>query len=67
MTDEVPDDIRKKLAPGFSFPKEDSRPRRGMWAPGAYFCRCTQCGVQFIGDKRAIWCADCAYDAPRSS
>lgn len=42
-------------------PKEDARAQRGMWAPGAYFCRCTRCGEDFIGDKRALWCADCAY------
>jgi hypothetical protein len=41
--------------------KDDKRPKRGMWAPGAYFCKCAKCGDTFIGDKRAIWCADCAY------
>jgi hypothetical protein len=46
------------------WPKEDSRPRRWMWAPGDYFCACVRCDEQFIGDKRAIYCADCAYKMP---
>lgn len=44
------------------FAKEDTRPKRGMWAPGKYMCECHSCGVVFVGDKRAIECADCAYD-----
>lgn len=46
-------------------PMEDERPRKGMWAPGNYFCRCVHCEEMFIGDKRAVTCADCAYaEAP---
>jgi hypothetical protein len=45
-------------------PKEDAREKRGWWAPGAYFCKCVKCDEQFIGDKRAQWCADCAYKTP---
>jgi hypothetical protein len=41
--------------------KEDKRPKRKGWAPGDYFCRCGACNEQFIGDKRATTCADCAY------
>ena len=41
--------------------KEDKRPQRGWWAPGDYICFCTLCRKTFIGDKRAGWCADCAY------
>jgi hypothetical protein len=41
--------------------KEDARPARGSWAPGNYHCKCCNCGEFFIGDKRAISCADCAY------
>lgn len=41
--------------------KEDSRPRRGGWAPGNYLNKCNCCGEEYIGDKRAIECADCAY------
>lgn len=41
--------------------KEDDRPRKGGWAPGSYHCQCHSCGEFFIGDKRAITCADCAY------
>lgn len=42
-------------------PKEDSRPRRGNWAPGGYYCKCAYCQELFTGDKRAVVCADCAY------
>lgn len=42
--------------------KRDDRPQRGCWAPGSYCCKCCGCGAAFIGDKRAIECADCAYD-----
>ena len=41
--------------------KEDNRPPKGMWAPGDYLCNCSKCGDLFIGDKRAMYCADCAY------
>jgi hypothetical protein len=41
--------------------KEDSRPARGSWAPGDYVKHCRKCGEQFMGDKRAGSCADCAY------
>ncbi len=43
------------------FPKEDSRPQLGWWAPGGYLCRCRRCDDYFAGDKRAGICADCAY------
>lgn len=41
--------------------KVDLRPPKGSWAPGDYFCRCSKCGSLFLGDKRALACADCAY------
>jgi hypothetical protein len=41
----------------------DKRPKRFGWAPGSYMNNC-QCGETFIGDKRAIMCADCAYALP---
>jgi hypothetical protein len=41
--------------------KEDLREAKGLWAPGDYLCQCTKCHEPFIGDKRAIGCADCAY------
>lgn len=44
--------------------KNDKRPKRFGWAPGGYINRCSDCGDQFIGDKRAIMCADCAYGKP---
>lgn len=46
--------------------KEDSRPMRGRWAPGGYLFKCTECGAHAIGDKRATWCANCAYVRPES-
>lgn len=42
--------------------KADTRPQKGWWAPGNYLNTCDVCGCKFIGDKRAGWCADCAYD-----
>lgn len=47
--------------------KQDSRPQRGAWAPGDYFCECRRCREPFIGDKRAIVCADCAYSDPEAA
>lgn len=44
--------------------KNDSRPQRGLWAPGNYLNKCGTCGVQYIGDKRSMDCADCAYAEP---
>lgn len=41
--------------------KHDDRPMNGAWAPGNYLNQCNRCGEQFIGDKRAVVCADCAY------
>jgi hypothetical protein len=41
--------------------KRDHRPRWGLWAPGWYSNTCLECGKHFVGDKRAKWCADCAY------
>lgn len=42
-------------------PVPDERPKRKGWAPGPYICVCLVCRQQFIGDKRAIDCAPCAY------
>jgi hypothetical protein len=42
--------------------ERNDRPQRGAWAPGDYLCRCIRCKVTFIGDKRAVMCADCAYE-----
>lgn len=47
-----------------NLPKEDKRPRNGMWAPGSYWCKCVHCEEEYIGDKRSVCCADCAYSAP---
>lgn len=41
--------------------ERDKRPQKGGWAPGMYTNICAVCRGDFIGDKRAIICADCAY------
>jgi len=41
--------------------QQDYRPQRGGWAPGLYLCQCRKCSSSFIGDKRAVECAECAY------
>lgn len=40
----------------------DAREPRGGWAPGGYLCTCHSCKLWFTGDKRAVTCADCAYE-----
>lgn len=52
---------REKLV---EFPECDPRPKRHGWAPGDYHCSCYDCKDRFIGDKRAILCAPCAYMRP---
>lgn len=51
--------------------KTDTRPQRHGWAPGEYVhgkCRGEQCkdleDSSWVGAKRAIMCADCAYAMP---
>lgn len=39
----------------------DPRPAKASWAPGSYFNICLSCEQEFIGDKRALSCAECAY------
>lgn len=39
----------------------DNREPRNGWAPGQYLGICGDCDTQFIGDKRAVRCAPCAY------
>ena len=41
--------------------KADVRPKKAGWAPGNYTCKCCVCSCDFMGDKRASSCADCAY------
>lgn len=36
--------------------------RIGAFAPGDYVCKCSVCGGQFCGDKRAGHCLNCAID-----
>jgi hypothetical protein len=40
---------------------KDERPQMGAWAPGNYSGKCIVCGGYFMGDKRALSCAPCAY------
>jgi hypothetical protein len=58
----------ERLMIGIRDAKVDDRPKRGAWAPGEYICLCAVCGDAFIGDKRAMVCADCSYqdDAERA-
>lgn len=42
--------------------KVDDRPPKGGWATGPYLNTCRRCGGDFLGDKRAWICADCAYE-----
>lgn len=44
--------------------EQDARPQKGSWAPGNYFCKCVTCKNTFLGDKRALECAPCAYGPP---
>lgn len=32
----------------------------GGYAPGSYMCKCSTCGCEFFGDKRAVKCLPCA-------
>jgi len=43
------------------YKERDLRPRKDFWAPGHYYCSCVTCKKQFVGDKRAVNCSDCAY------
>ena len=47
--------------PVFKSFKTDDRPKKFGWAPGNYTCKCCECKCDFVGDKRAVMCADCAY------
>jgi len=40
---------------------KDDRPPRGLWCAGEYMVWCWECRKPFVGDKRAVKCADCAY------
>jgi len=39
----------------------DKRPLKNGWAPGNYVGKCGTCNNKYVGDKRSIICADCAY------
>ena len=34
--------------------------RIGAWAPGSYMGKCSDCGGEIMGDKRAMQCFVCA-------
>lgn len=43
-------------------PARDERTRKDGWALGWYLnMKCSECKKPFVGDKRAITCAPCAY------
>ena len=56
--------------PVWEWMTDDKRPPRLGWAPGNYISKCHGAGCadkadkRFLGDKRAITCADCAYALP---
>ena len=39
---------------------EDKKYPIGGFAPGNYTCKCVSCKENFMGDKRAVQCEDCA-------
>lgn len=39
----------------------------GGFAPGMYMCKCSNCGDEFFGDKRAVQCEPCAINAVNES
>ena len=43
--------------------ERDHRQHKGAWAPGYYSHSCHKCKTEFLGDKRAMICADCAYES----
>ncbi len=47
--------------------KRDNRPAMGLYAPGNYINTCSKCNAGFVGDKRAVHCADCAYKKQTTS
>lgn len=47
--------------------KRDERPPYNGWARGDYECKCLGCDKSFIGDKRCLTCADCAYKQKQAS
>jgi hypothetical protein len=58
--DEIFDHVNSVLNGPISI--SDSRPKKGNWAHGGYIhTGCNTCSKEFIGDKRALTCADCAY------
>jgi len=42
--------------------EKDRRPPLKAWAPGEYWGNCSSCGKDFLGNKRAVMCASCAYE-----
>ena len=39
---------------------EDKKYPVGGFAPGNYTCKCVSCKENFMGDKRAVQCENCA-------
>ena len=44
-------------------PEKDDRAKKDGWATGWYInIKCNECQKPFMGDKRAVTCAPCAYN-----
>ena len=54
--------MKKPIPISLLLKEKDERPQKGMWAPGDYTRACCTCHSYFIGDKRALQCATCAYN-----
>ena len=54
--------MNKPLDVALDIAPDDTRPKHGAWAPGKYMCKCYNCDRTFFGDKRALSCAECAYN-----
>ena len=52
---------KKKYTTRYIDAKEDIRPCNNGWCPGSYMNTCAVCRDLFIGVKRVVVCADCAY------
>jgi formylmethanofuran dehydrogenase subunit E len=43
-------------------PEKDERPKKDGWATGWYInIKCNKCHKPYMGDKRSVTCAPCAY------
>lgn len=58
---------REALTPVQGAPEREQKPwPLAGYAPGDYMCVCVRCEKQFMGDKRAIICLECAAIAVKN-